>query len=405
MNTFLFYNYLPKLADHILDVKYNNRKVHHSYPKFIIENIKDNDIIFVKTDLLRFFFKNYYPKIKTHFYLITGVAGKDVDDIFIKYLNENKIIKWIGCNIVFEHPKILKIPIGFEENELAGGDQQLLKTVYYNKLNIHTKKKKMLITPIGNTHKSRNNIINTFNNKEYVDILTNRLPFDSYIKKLDEYKYVLCPRGLGTDTHRFWECLLVGSIPVVETSGLDSLYSKFPCIIVQSFKDINEAILQSYKATPEQNENINKYLFIEHFNTLIYSLTKKKSNVESVSISIGELWDKYTILLLKKEKSNKDTIHYINAELNYLDKNMKKYAYTTNEMFIALQKVNKELWDIEDHIRIKEKKQEFDNEFIQLSRSVYHTNDIRADIKKKINIFFKSSIREIKMYVDYNHKT
>ena len=142
MNTFLFYNYLPKLADHILDIKYNNRKVHHSYPKFIIDNIKDNDIIFVKTDLLRFFFKNYYPKINVTFNLITGVAGKDVDDIFIKYLNENKIIKWIGCNIVFEHPKILKIPIGFEENELAGGDQQLLKTVYYNKLNIHTKKKK-----------------------------------------------------------------------------------------------------------------------------------------------------------------------------------------------------------------------------------------------------------------------
>tara|TARA_B110000211_G_scaffold125248_1_gene144280 strand:+ start:1496 stop:1744 length:249 start_codon:yes stop_codon:yes gene_type:complete len=80
---------------------------------------------------------------------------------------------------------------------------------------------------------------------------------------------------------------------------------------------------------------------------------------------------------------------------------MKTYAYTTNELFIDLKKVNKELWDIEDHIRIKEKNQEFDNEFIELSRSVYHKNDIRADIKKKINIFFNSSIHEIKMYVDY----
>ena len=138
-----------------------------------------------------------------------------------------------------------------------------------------------------------------------------------------------------------------------------------------------------------------------YMNTFLYSLIKKKNNVESVSISIGELWDKYTILLLKKEKSNKDNIHYINTELNYLDKNMKKYAYTTNELFIDLKKVNKELWDIEDHIRIKEKNQEFDNEFIELSRSVYHKNDIRADIKKKINIFFNSSIHEIKMYVDY----
>ena len=142
-------------------------------------------------------------------------------------------------------------------------------------------------------------------------------------------------------------------------------------------------------------------LAIENDGIKFYEVPEKETNICSIPISIGELWDKYTILLLKKEKSNKDTIHYINAELNYLDKNMKKYAYTTNEMFIALQNINKELWDIEDHIRIKEKNQEFDNEFIELSRSVYHKNDIRADIKKKINIFFNSSIHEIKMYVDY----
>jgi len=405
MNTFLFYNYLPKLADHILDVKYNNRKVHHSYPKFIIENIKDNDIIFVKTDLLRFFFKNYYPKIKTHFYLLTGSSDFEINDTYLKYLNDNKIIKWFGFNISINHKKVFKIPIGFEENELPGGNQELLNNLFDKRRNVKDKINKLLITDMSYTHNSRSFIKNLFDNTNYCHILNKRLPFELFMNTINTYKFVLSPRGNGIDTHRFWEILLMGSIPIVETSGLDDLYNKFPCIIVQSFKDINEDILQSYKATPEQNENINKYLFIEHFNTLIYSLTKKKNNIESVSISIGELWDKYTILLLKKEKSNKDTIHYINAELNYLDKNMKKYAYTTNEMFIALQKVNKELWDIEDHIRIKEKKQEFDNEFIQLSRSVYHTNDIRADIKKKINIFFKSSIREIKMYVDYNHKT
>ena len=67
-NKFLFYNYLPILADHILDIKYTDRIVHHNYPEFIINNIKNNDIIYVKTDLLPLFFERCYPLIKTKFF-------------------------------------------------------------------------------------------------------------------------------------------------------------------------------------------------------------------------------------------------------------------------------------------------------------------------------------------------
>mgnify|MGYP001460142758 CR=1 FL=1 len=268
LNTFLFYNFTPSLAKHIIDDKYASRKVHHNYPPFIIDNIKDGDTIFIKTDYLPKFF-NIFHLIKSKFFLITGVAGLDVDIKFKKYLESDKIIKWLGTNILFKHKKIVKLPIGFEENELPGGNQILLKKLYDNKSLFDEKKNKLLLTSMGKTHHSRNKINNIFNNKQFVDILKDRLGFENFMKKINEYKFVLSPRGRGNDTHRFWEILLVGSIPVVETSGLDDLYNKFPCIIVSDFKDVNENLLNNFKIDMEKIKNIETYLLLDNFVSMI----------------------------------------------------------------------------------------------------------------------------------------
>lgn len=124
---------------------------------------------------------------------------------------------------------------------------------------------------------------------------------------------------------------------------------------------------------------------------------------ELVNISIGELWDKYTILLIKMEKiTNKEKLVIIKKELELLGHNMQKYNFETNKLFIKLKNVNNKLWDTEDKIRIKESTKTFNEEFIDLARSVYFTNDIRADIKREINISFNSNICEVKDYVKYN---
>jgi hypothetical protein len=124
---------------------------------------------------------------------------------------------------------------------------------------------------------------------------------------------------------------------------------------------------------------------------------------ELINISIGELWDKYTILLIKKQKvKNIDKVKFVSLELELLDNNMKKYNYQDNKLFLDLKNVNEELWEIEDAIRIKELNKEFDNKFIELARSIYVKNDKRANFKNKINDFFGSSIKEIKDYTKYD---
>ena len=277
MNSFIFYNFLPTLGKHIIDVKYSSRKVHHNYPPFIINNIKNGDTIFVKTELLPNFF-NIFHLIKSKFILITGVSDRPIDKTYLKYLNDDKIIKWIGCNILIRHKKLFKLPIGFQENELPGGNQVLLKKLYENKSLFNDKKNRLLLTNTSNTHNSRSRINSIFSNKNFVDILNTRLDFENFMKKIDEYKFVLAPRGNGIDTHRFCEILLMGSIPIVESSGLDDLYNKFPCIIVSDFKDVNENLLNNFKIDIEKIKNIETYLLLDKFVLMI------KENIDKLSL-------------------------------------------------------------------------------------------------------------------------
>lgn len=127
-----------------------------------------------------------------------------------------------------------------------------------------------------------------------------------------------------------------------------------------------------------------------------------------VEISIGEVIDKITILNIKNKKI-KDSNKLINIqkELNYLINSIKSsydidFYNSKDENIIKLQSINEKLWLIEDNIRIKEYKKEFDGEFIDLARNVYKTNDERADVKKQINIKYNSDFIEEKSYENYN---
>ena len=124
----------------------------------------------------------------------------------------------------------------------------------------------------------------------------------------------------------------------------------------------------------------------------------------TVPVSDGELIDKYTILEIKTERiNNTKKKEKAKKEYDLLKCYVNKLSNSYKLVFLIdeLKKVNESLWDIEDHIRKKEKCKEFDDEFIQLARSVYITNDKRAEVKNKINTITKSEIIEVKSYEEY----
>ena len=124
-----------------------------------------------------------------------------------------------------------------------------------------------------------------------------------------------------------------------------------------------------------------------------------------VILSVGELIDKITILQLKmKFIKNKEQLNNIRNELGTLKPLLKENNLETpkiNELFAELYEINLELWKIEDKIREKERQSDFKDEFISLARSVYFTNDKRAEIKKKINLISGSELIEEKSYAKY----
>ena len=127
-----------------------------------------------------------------------------------------------------------------------------------------------------------------------------------------------------------------------------------------------------------------------------------------IELSIGELLDKISILQIKAERiDDTSKVKNINKELDVLMSlwNDSPYSDTNLSSEInELKNINEALWDIEDKIRDKERNQVFDKDFIELARSVYFTNDKRAEIKRIINGKTGSELIEEKSYSDYSTK-
>ena len=124
----------------------------------------------------------------------------------------------------------------------------------------------------------------------------------------------------------------------------------------------------------------------------------------NIEVSHGEIVDKLTILQIKKENIK---------DPSKLDNIVKEYDYlfsivendlgilTSSPEYLELLSINKDLWVIEDDIREKERQKQFDDEFVKLARDVYYTNDVRAKIKKEINLKYGSGFVEEKSYSQY----
>ena len=128
----------------------------------------------------------------------------------------------------------------------------------------------------------------------------------------------------------------------------------------------------------------------------------KKMDKILAEISAGELFDKITILEIKKTKiSNKEKLNEIEKELSSLSDTVNKFIPDQSKIskyIDDLKNVNLRLWDIEDGKRAAEKNKDFGQQFIELARNVYKFNDERAKIKLAINTSLGSNIKEVKSY-------
>lgn len=151
------------------------------------------------------------------------------------------------------------------------------------------------------------------------------------------------------------------------------------------------------------------YVYVLH-GLLLFGTTSAFSHVFKIPISYGELVDRITILEIKMirmtqedKKSNvrKELLELEYEFLQWIDELLPTQQEELFDLKQQLYNTNNEMWEIEDAIREKEQKNEFDDEFIEIARLVYKTNDRRGFIKRILNEQFGSLLIEEKEYTRY----
>jgi hypothetical protein len=223
----LCYNRLPLLANVVFDINYGGSGVapQHAYPTRT--PLCNGDVVFVKTEYLEWVLQR--QPLPDSITLVTGVSDVSPSTEICKAICANpKIRQWIGCNLPISHPKVVKLPISVGEPERENGNHDVLVRLHANRIPWDEKHDDVCVPYHGETHASRS-----------LPSTLPKLPYEDYMQELSRHRFVVCQRGNGLDTHRVCEVLLMGSVPVLESSPLDDLYAQFNCLIVDSFDSID----------------------------------------------------------------------------------------------------------------------------------------------------------------------
>jgi len=200
MLKYICYNWFGTIADHCLDETpefYSSVGVSKLHSKSLDPGkVESNDVVFVKTDYVfnGVFQKYFLPRIKNKFTLITGVSsyqvskGYDISGL----LESSKIIRWY-CTNAPAHHKVVPLPIGFEEKERDGGDQDVLKLARDNRKPREDKKNKLLLPyHTLSTNPQRSELFYYLKSLPFVETQEDKLPFEAYLRLLNDYKFVIC---------------------------------------------------------------------------------------------------------------------------------------------------------------------------------------------------------------------
>ena len=300
--------------DEINNYSNNNYKIiseNTQFTGFKLKNlkIKNGDIIFCNSSYLNLLFK-YLQRLKDikSLTLITSQSDFAITkDVYLK--KPLSIRKWYSVNVAHEDDNLVPIPLGLANNyspkNIRINDLVNFKfdnVIKENKLYINLRKSTNL--------RERENIENLFKNKDWVVIREPNLSIDDYIRDLNKFKFILCPWGNGVDTHRIWEALYCGSIPVTK-SHVGLSFHNLPII---SFNNFNNLSIEKLVAESNKVDINLEALNIKFWNQLIKSsvdLNDKSSEIiKEIKYIEFMFWKRIKFLSTISSKS-KILIYYV----------------------------------------------------------------------------------------------
>lgn len=262
-------------ADHILD----------DSNAFNPNDIQDGDIIFIQTNFLPIFTREYQPHITKNYILITHKSDWPLQGPCKDIINNPRVIAWFGTNPYFKHPKLIPIPFGLFP-EVSDAEYEKYITSVQRK----TPQKQHLayMNFAVNDYDGRTDRIFVWN--YFRDFLfchdmcyqlseSPRCSQEEYMTQLAESDFTISPAGSGLDCYRTYEALLAGSYPIVKSSCLDDLFNDLPVLIVNSWREVTPTLLRQKK---------------EEFSKKTYDLKKLYTSYWKNTIKKMQLFHRYT---------------------------------------------------------------------------------------------------------------
>ena len=227
-------------------------------------DVKENDIIFLKTDLKNIYFKYYHPSIRSKYILITHNSDISIEKEDLVYL-DNKIKHWFATKLnVLASNNLSALPYGSENRRwLKNG---LVKN-YKRILTVPTKKNDRILCSFNpNTNLvERAPLMNIAKQKKDIIDINNFAESNTYLKELSNYSFNLCPEGNNYESHRIWESLIFKTTPIVINNIVNQNFYNMgiPLIILDSWNDLISLTINDLHKINKKNLNKNYEIFVD----------------------------------------------------------------------------------------------------------------------------------------------
>ncbi|MDB2532916.1 hypothetical protein N9X26_03045 [Candidatus Actinomarina sp.] len=239
--------------------------------------IEENDVIYSHTDHVESLFKILETLKFKNIKIITSQSDRKITK---KLFNKkpNCISEWYSINVHFKNKALIPIPLGLAPYR---NTKSVILNDFYD-LKYDNVKDQLIYANFNiNTNYFHRSRASSYYIKNYKKKLVSQKNYAEYLKNLKKYKFALCPWGNGIDTHRFWEALYCGVIPITKKHYLYESFSGLPMVLVKSYKLLNKI---------EKNTNYESFDLIKlnmKYWIEVIQRTKVLSDLQEINIELN----------------------------------------------------------------------------------------------------------------------
>ena len=251
---FLTGDSLRNLCDHVFDETQSFKPL----------EVKENDIVFLKTDLKEIYFNHYHQSVKSKYILVTHNSDISIEKDDLNFLDD-RIKHWFASKLnVLASNKLTALPYGLENRRwLKNGLVKNFKSELSKNIN---KNERILCSFNPNTNlMERAPLVDIARNKQEIIDIRNFSKSKTYIKELSNYSFNLCPEGNNFESHRIWESLIFKTTPIVINNIVNQNFYNMgiPLIILDSWNDLSNLDINDLKRINEENLDKNYEIFVD----------------------------------------------------------------------------------------------------------------------------------------------